>query len=32
MKIRGKVDAYKAGSKYFGNLIWGKTMHEAEEI
>jgi uncharacterized protein (DUF2147 family) len=27
----GKVDVYKTGGKYFGKLIWGKTMYESDE-
>jgi uncharacterized protein (DUF2147 family) len=26
----GKVEIYKAGNKYYGKLIWGKTMYEAD--
>lgn len=26
----GKIDIYKANGKYFGKLIWGKTMYEAD--
>ncbi len=26
----GKVEIYKAGKKYYGKLIWGKTMYEAD--
>lgn len=25
-----KIDVYKSGSKYFGKLIWGKTMYEPD--
>lgn len=25
----GKIEIYKSGNKYFGKLIWGKTMYEA---
>ena len=28
----GKVEIYKAGNKYYGKLIWGKTMYEADGI
>lgn len=28
----GKVEIYKAGNKYHGKLIWGKTMYEADGI
>ena len=28
----GKIDIYKAGNKYFGKLIWGKTMYEVDGI
>jgi len=26
----GKIEIYKTGNKYFGKLIWGKTMYEAD--
>jgi len=26
----GKIEIYKSGNKYFGKLIWGKTMYEAD--
>jgi uncharacterized protein (DUF2147 family) len=26
----GKIDIYKANGKYFGKLIWGKTMYEPD--
>lgn len=26
----GKVEIYKSGNKYYGKLIWGKTMLEAD--
>jgi uncharacterized protein (DUF2147 family) len=26
----GKIEVYKSGSKYFGKLIWGKKMYEAD--
>jgi len=26
----GKIDVYKANGKYFGKLIWGKTMYEPD--
>ena len=26
----GKVEIYKSGYKYYGKLIWGKTMFEAD--
>ena len=26
----GKIDIYKTGNKYFGKLIWGKTMYEED--
>ncbi|WP_413670147.1 DUF2147 domain-containing protein [Mucilaginibacter sp. Mucisp86] len=26
----GKIDVYKANGKYFGKLIWGKTMYESD--
>ena len=26
----GKIEVYKSGNKYFGKLIWGKTMYEAD--
>lgn len=25
-----KIEIYKSGNKYFGKLIWGKTMYEAD--
>lgn len=25
-----KIEVYKSGNKYFGKLIWGKTMYEAD--
>jgi uncharacterized protein (DUF2147 family) len=28
----GKIEIYKSGNKYFGKLIWGKTMYEADGI
>ena len=28
----GKIDIYKAGNKYFGKLVWGKTMYEVDGI
>lgn len=28
----GKIQIYKAGNKYFGKLIWGKTMYEADGV
>lgn len=28
----GKIQIYKAGDKYFGKLIWGKTMFEADGV
>ena len=28
----GKIDIYKAKGKYFGKLIWGKTMYEPNGI
>lgn len=28
----GKVEIYKVGNKYYGKLIWGKTMYEADGI
>lgn len=28
----GKIDIYKANGKYFGKLIWGETMYEADRI
>lgn len=28
----GKIQIYKAGDKYFGKLIWGKTMYEADGV
>jgi len=28
----GKIDVYKANGKYFGKLIWGKTMYETDGI
>jgi len=28
----GKIDVYKTNGKYFGKLIWGKTMYEADGI
>ena len=28
----GKIEVYKSASKYFGKLIWGKTMYEADGI
>lgn len=27
-----KIDVYKSGSRYFGKLIWGKTMYEPDGI
>ena len=29
-KKNGKVEIYKLGYKYYGKLIWGKTMFEAD--
>jgi uncharacterized protein (DUF2147 family) len=26
----GKIEIYKSENKYFGKLIWGKTMYEAD--
>jgi len=26
----GRIDVYKANDKYFGKLIWGKTMYERD--
>jgi len=26
----GKIEIYKSGNKYFGKLIWGKTMYESD--
>lgn len=26
----GKIDVYKANRKYFGKLIWGKTIYEPD--
>ena len=26
----GKIEIYKSGDKYYGKLIWGKTMFEAD--
>lgn len=26
----GKIEIYKANGKYFGKLIWGKTMYETD--
>ncbi|MFW0717532.1 DUF2147 domain-containing protein [Pedobacter sp. N23S346] len=26
----GKIEIYKSDNKYFGKLIWGKTMYEAD--
>lgn len=26
----GKIEIYKSGNKYYGKLIWGKTMFEAD--
>ncbi|MBD1384319.1 DUF2147 domain-containing protein [Mucilaginibacter rigui] len=26
----GKIDVYKVNGKYFGKLIWGKTIYEAD--
>ena len=26
----GKIEIYKTGDKYFGKLIWGKTIYEAD--
>ncbi|MFC7523474.1 DUF2147 domain-containing protein [Parapedobacter sp. GCM10030251] len=26
----GKIEVYKSGDKYFGKLIWGKDMYEAD--
>lgn len=26
----GKIDVYKSGGKYFGKLVWGKTMYEPD--
>lgn len=28
----GKIQIYKAGNKYFGKLIWGRTMYEADGV
>lgn len=28
----GKIEIYKSGNKYFGKLIWGKTMYEADGV
>ncbi len=28
----GKFEIYKVGNKYFGKLIWGRTMYEADGI
>lgn len=28
----GKIQIYKAGDKYFGKLIWGKNMYEADGV
>jgi uncharacterized protein (DUF2147 family) len=26
----GKIEVYKSGEKYYGKLVWGKTMYEAD--
>lgn len=26
----GKIEVYKSGDKYYGKLVWGKTMYEAD--
>jgi uncharacterized protein (DUF2147 family) len=31
-KKDGKVEIYKQGDKYFGKLIWGKTMFENDGV
>ena len=31
-KKDGKVEIYKQGDKYFGKLIWGKTMFETDGL
>jgi uncharacterized protein (DUF2147 family) len=28
----GKIEVYKSGGKYFGKLVWGKTMYEADGV
>jgi len=28
----GKIEIYKSENKYFGKLIWGKTMYEADGV
>lgn len=28
----GKIEIYKSNNKYFGKLIWGKTMYEADGV
>lgn len=28
----GKIEIYKQGNRYFGKLIWGKEMYEADGI